>query len=87
MLTASLGYEILPQPPYSPDLTPSDFFLFARLKSLMHGRRFMDDDKVIFKVEQFLNSQTGDFYNTGFCQVIHCWEKYVALDGRYVEKN
>jgi [histone H3]-lysine36 N-dimethyltransferase SETMAR len=28
-----LGYELLPHPPYSPDLAPSDFFLFADLKS------------------------------------------------------
>jgi histone-lysine N-methyltransferase SETMAR len=25
------GYEILPHPPYSPDLAPSDFFLFPKL--------------------------------------------------------
>jgi len=25
---AALGYHILPHPPYSPDLAPSDFFLF-----------------------------------------------------------
>jgi hypothetical protein len=27
-----LGYELLPHPPYSPDLGLSDFFLFADLK-------------------------------------------------------
>jgi [histone H3]-lysine36 N-dimethyltransferase SETMAR len=27
-----LGYELLPHPPYSPDRTLSDFFLFADLK-------------------------------------------------------
>jgi hypothetical protein len=25
---AACGFEILPHPPYSPDLPPSDFFLF-----------------------------------------------------------
>jgi [histone H3]-lysine36 N-dimethyltransferase SETMAR len=24
-----LGYQLLPHPPYSPDLAPSDFYLFA----------------------------------------------------------
>ena len=30
----------LSQPPYSPDLTPPDFFLFPRLKSRLKGQHF-----------------------------------------------
>ena len=31
---------VVPQPPYSPDLTPVYFFLFPKLKSSLKGRRF-----------------------------------------------
>jgi transposase len=31
---------VIPQPPYSPDLTPADFFLFPKLKSTLKGLRF-----------------------------------------------
>ena len=31
---------LLPQPPYSPDLAPCDFFLFPQLKKTMKGRQF-----------------------------------------------
>jgi transposase len=31
---------VVPQPPYSPDLAPTDFFLFPKLKSTLKGRRF-----------------------------------------------
>jgi len=31
---------VVPQPPYSPDLAPADFFLFLKLKSSLKGRRF-----------------------------------------------
>ena len=31
---------VLPQPPYSPDFAPADFFLFPKLKSTLKGRRF-----------------------------------------------
>ena len=34
---------IMPQPPYSPDLAPCDFFLFPKLKKPMKGRRFVND--------------------------------------------
>ncbi|VEN45832.1 unnamed protein product [Callosobruchus maculatus] len=31
---------MVPQPPYSPDLAPCDFFLFPKLKRPMKGRRY-----------------------------------------------
>ena len=36
----------MPQPPYSPDLAPADFFLFTRLKTPMKGKSFaMSEEK------------------------------------------
>ena len=32
--------SVLPHPPYSPDLAPANFFLFAKLKTTLKGRRF-----------------------------------------------
>jgi histone-lysine N-methyltransferase SETMAR len=34
------GFEILPHPPFSPDLAPSDFYLFPKLKTKLRDRRF-----------------------------------------------
>ena len=30
----------MPQPPYSPDMAPRDFFLFPKIKRISKGRRF-----------------------------------------------
>ncbi|GFX68646.1 histone-lysine N-methyltransferase SETMAR [Trichonephila clavipes] len=35
-----LVFELLDHPPYSPDLAPSDFFLFPHLKFALGGHRF-----------------------------------------------
>jgi histone-lysine N-methyltransferase SETMAR len=35
-----LSFECLPHPPYSPDLTPSDFHVFGPLKEAMVGKSF-----------------------------------------------
>jgi hypothetical protein len=86
-LSASLGYEILPYPPYSPDMAPSDVFLFPRLKHPPRSKRFQDDDDVISSVKDFLNSQNETFYNQGIQMVLHRWVKYVAFQGAYVEKD
>lgn len=38
MVTLSkLKWELLPHPPYSPDLAPNDFYLFGRFKSYLEG--------------------------------------------------
>ncbi len=39
-LVTQLGWTRLPQPAYSPDLAPCDFWLFSRLKRNLRGVRF-----------------------------------------------
>ena len=39
-------FEQLNHPPYSPDLAPSDYYLFRNLKSHLHGTRSRDDDEL-----------------------------------------
>jgi hypothetical protein len=45
-----LGFILVPQPPYSPDLTPCDFFLFGYLKQHLEGKYFTSEDQVIAAV-------------------------------------
>jgi histone-lysine N-methyltransferase SETMAR len=35
---AAKGMKIVPHPPYSPDLTPADFFLFRKVKAELAGQ-------------------------------------------------
>jgi [histone H3]-lysine36 N-dimethyltransferase SETMAR len=48
-----LGYELLPHPPYSPDLARSDFFRFANLKSMLAGKKFSTNEEVIAETDEF----------------------------------
>ncbi|UYV80954.1 hypothetical protein LAZ67_19002272 [Cordylochernes scorpioides] len=36
----------IPHPPYSPDLTPNDFFLYPKLKMNLKGRKFNNVDMI-----------------------------------------
>ena len=38
---ASEKVKVLNHPPYSPDLSPCDFFLFLRLKKMLSGNKYM----------------------------------------------
>jgi histone-lysine N-methyltransferase SETMAR len=80
------GFELLEHPPYSPDLAPSDYYLFPKLKKELSGRHFDTDDDVIGAVTQFLEDQPPDFYKTGIRMLQHRWKKCVDLEGDYVEK-
>lgn len=81
-----LKYEILPHPPYSPDLAPSDFYLFGKLKDHLRGRHFHDDDTLKNVVTAWLESQETVFYNEGIQKLKYRWEKCINLQGDYVEK-
>lgn len=84
---SELGFEVLPHPPYSPDLAPSDFYLFGNLKSNLRGTHFESDESLKMAVTQWFESQTEDFYKTGITKLLHRWEKCIALGGDYIEKT
>jgi len=48
-----LYYELLEHPPYSPDLAPSDFFLFPKLKLFFASQRFSLNQEAIAAVEGY----------------------------------
>ena len=55
------GYELIPHPAYSPDLAPSDFFLFPNLKKDIHGCHFRSEEEVVTAVEERVHGKDPDF--------------------------
>lgn len=80
------GFKILPHPAYSPDLAPSDFYLFPQLKAQLRGRKFETDDDVIGAVEAFLGSCDKNWFRTGLMMLEKRWMKCIEVKGDYVEK-
>ena len=48
-----LRYELLPHPPYSTDLAPSDYFLFPNLKKWLSGKRFYSNYEIISQTNTY----------------------------------
>lgn len=63
------GFVELNHPPYSPDLAPSDYYLFRNLKSHLRGKRFEDDEQVKSAVIEYFDSQPESFFLTGIKNV------------------
>ena len=81
-----IGWEVLPHPPYSPDLAPSDFHLFGPLKEAHRGIHFKDEEAVKTSVRQWLRRQDLAFYRAGIHALVKRWTKTVEMDGDYIEK-
>ena len=47
---------VVPHPPYSPDLAPSDFLLFLKLKVKLKGRRFQTLEEIQAESQAVLNT-------------------------------
>ena len=80
------GFEVLPHPPYSPDMAPSDFYLSPKLKSNLRGTQFGSNEGVIAAVNEYLEDQVNDFYLEGVSTLEQRWTKCIALKGVYIEK-
>jgi histone-lysine N-methyltransferase SETMAR len=81
-----LHYELLEHPPCSPDLAPSDFCLFPKLKLFLAGQRLLSNQVVIAVVERYFADLTKNHYGVGIMVLEHCWNKCISLKGDYVEK-
>jgi len=57
---------VLPHPPYSPDLAPSDFHLFPKLKEHLMGQRFSCDEEVKSAVRKWVLKQNAKFLRKDF---------------------
>jgi histone-lysine N-methyltransferase SETMAR len=81
-----LHYELLKHPLYSPDLAPSDFYLFPKLKLFLAGQRFSSNQEVIATVEGYFADLTKNHYTDRIMALVHRWNKCISLEGDYVEK-
>jgi len=51
------GFELQRHPTYSPELAPSDFCLFLKLKGFMKGRGYAHDKDVVCTANGWLKEQ------------------------------
>lgn len=75
----------LRQPPYSPDIAPSDFWLFPKLKIPLKGKRFDDVEQIKQNATKDLLAIPKDEFKKCFQKWEERWNKVVAYGGEYFE--
>jgi histone-lysine N-methyltransferase SETMAR len=74
----SLKFTAVAHPPYSPDLAPSDFWLFPELKETLKGQHFSSDATVEAAVRKWISSQQETFFMDG----INKWLEHQIMYSR-----
>ena len=49
------NFELLPNPPYSPDLAPLDFAIFGTIKEKMPYAQYLDEEDLLSQIKKILN--------------------------------
>lgn len=73
-----------PHPPYSPDIAPSDFFLFGYVKGKMEGCHFESRDEVIEKVTSILLNIPHETLQRVFEEWEARLKKVIEINGEYI---
>jgi histone-lysine N-methyltransferase SETMAR len=81
-----LGFELVSNPPYSPDLAFFDFFLFPNLKKSLAGKRFGSNEEVIDATEAYFASLDKSYFLDSLKRLEQRLQTCIELRGDYIEK-
>jgi len=86
-LLTEWDWEVLAHPPYSPDLSPCDFHLFAALKEPLRGVRFDCLGDINEAVSAQLRTLQKDGLRNGVPKLPQRWKSTIDKLGEYIESE
>ena len=82
---AKIQVSVLPQPPYSSDLAPCDFYLFPKLKMVMKGQCYDDMDAAKQKTDAELRCILRKCFEPCMQAWVKHWTHCISSSGCYFE--
>ena len=76
-----MGINTVPQPLYSPDLAPCDFWLFPKLRGC-HYETIEEMKEAVMKV---IDTLTPEDFDGAFQKLLEWYNKCIAARGDYFE--
>ena len=84
---AAKNIELMGHPPYSPDLAPSDFFLFPTIKDKLRGQRFSTPETAVEAFKNRVLEVSHEEWKKCYDKWFERMEKCINLKGEYFEKQ
>ena len=80
------GFVELNHPAYSPDIAPSDYYLFSNLKECFRGKNSSHDDETSDTVKDYLNNLDSESFCKGTQSLRDRWQRmWLPREGQYIE--
>ena len=79
------GWQVSPHSPYSPDMSPTDFDLFPKLKKPLCGKRFRSIEEVYNEVTRVIRRINKEGVLTGIQYLPKRWTALIKHNGGYIE--
>jgi hypothetical protein len=77
-------FKRTPQPPYSPDSAPSDFFLFGWLKTELERKEYKVEDELYEVMDDILTCLSIEMIETVFVNWMNRLQRLIDGNGGYV---
>ncbi|CAH1988406.1 unnamed protein product [Acanthoscelides obtectus] len=79
--------ELLDHPPYSPDLSPNDFFTFPKIKNRLRGQMFQSPEEAVDAFQIADLDLPANKWNKCFENWLERMQMCINLHGEYFEKQ
>ncbi len=79
-----LQMEMLTHPAYSPEIAPSDYYLFKHLKAYISQKIFTNEGEVRVAVDDFISSQDSEFWRRGIYSLPDRWKRVRQNNRAYI---
>ena len=79
-----LGFILLEHPPYSPDIAPSDFWLFGFIDEKRKGTVASNEEELIIQTREILSKIDSTVLGTVFKEWIRRLNMVIKGDGEYL---
>ena len=81
------GIQQVPHPAYSPDLSPCDYWIFAKLKKMVSGHRYQNVHDMMTAVDAAIGQVTRNEWADAMARYAPRLRKCIAAQGRYFERS
>ncbi|CAH2011250.1 unnamed protein product [Acanthoscelides obtectus] len=79
--------ELLDHPPYSPDLSPNDIFIFPKIKNRLRGQRLHSSEEAVDAFKKAVLNLPANEWNKCFKNWFERMQMCINLRGEYFEKQ
>lgn len=77
--------ETFDHPPYSPDLSPTDYYFFRNLDNFLKGKIFNSQEAVENAFIEFIDTRKPDFFAKGINELPTKWQSCIDAAGAYFD--